>query len=58
MEILDDPLQFDLTTESGFVLALNEIRRLKVGGCAIIALCCESFSSMSLVFIRLRGLPQ
>ena len=56
MEILDDPLQFDLTTESGFVLALNEIRRLKVGGCAIIALCCESFSSMSLVFIR--GLPQ
>ena len=47
-EILDNPKAFDLTTPVGFALALNEVRRLKAGGCCVIALCCESFSAMYL----------
>ena len=46
MDFMDNPLTFDLTSESGFALALNEVHRLKRGGCLIVAICCESFSIM------------
>ena len=46
MDLMANPICFDLTSNSGFALALNEVRRLRKGGCAIIAICCESFSSM------------
>ena len=48
MDLMANPLCFDLTSSSGFALALNEVRRLRRGGCAVIAICCESFSSMLL----------
>ena len=46
MDIMQNPMLFDLTTTTGFALALNEVRRLKEGGCLIVAICCESFSAM------------
>ena len=46
MDIMDKPLTFDLTSHCGFALALNEVRRMKRGGCLIVAICCESFSIM------------
>ena len=48
-ELMDNPLIFDLTSNSGFALALNEIRRLRPGACAIVAICCESYSAMCLM---------
>ena len=48
-ELMDNPLIFDLTSNSGFALALNEIRRLRPGACAIVAVCCESYSAMCLM---------
>ena len=46
MDIMSNPMVMDLTSEAGFSLALNEVRRLKNGGCCVLALCCESFSVM------------
>jgi len=37
----------DLTTTSGFLLALNEVRRIARGGLLWLGLCCNSFSKMS-----------
>ena len=51
MDILDNPLTFDLTLDSGYALAANAILRLRPGGVVVIALCCESFSIMSLASI-------
>ena len=47
LDIMSNPLVMDMTTDVGFSLALNEVRRLKAGGCCVLALCCESFSVMS-----------
>ena len=33
----------------GFALALNEFKRLKKGSCAVVAICCNSFTAMLLV---------
>ena len=48
LELLDHPDAFDLTSDAGFILALNEVKRLRPGGLCIVALCCESFSAMCL----------
>ena len=52
MDILDNPLVFDLTLNSGFALATNAVLRLRPGGVLVVALCCESFSIMSLASIH------
>ncbi|CAE7243888.1 unnamed protein product [Symbiodinium pilosum] len=54
MDLLWNPMVFDLTTDVGFSLALNEVRRLRPGGVCVIALCCSSFSSMWLACHFLR----
>ena len=46
MDFMDSSLTFDLTSDCGFALALDEVHRLKRGGCLIVAICCESFSIM------------
>ena len=48
MDLMSNPMLFDLTTDVGFALALNEIRRLKRGSCAVVAICCNSFTAMCL----------
>ena len=46
IDILLNPMLFDLTTEAGFILALNAVLRIRPGGVLLIAMCCESFSVM------------
>ena len=46
LDVMENPMLQDLTTDAGFALALNEVRRLKKGSCLIVAICCESFSAM------------
>ena len=50
IDILENPLIFDLTSNSGFCLAANSIMRMRPGSVLVVALCCESFSIMSLGF--------
>ena len=50
LDIDYNPMAFDMTNDAGFLLAMNEIRKLKSGGVCIIAICCESYSAMLLGF--------
>ncbi|CAE7876011.1 unnamed protein product [Symbiodinium microadriaticum] len=56
MDILLNPCLFDLTTDNGFILALNSVLRVRPGGMLLIAMCCESFSIMSLVVTSKRSM--
>ena len=51
MEILTNPLVFDLTSDVGYALALNSVLRLRRGGVLVVGLCCESFTIMCLAFV-------
>ena len=46
MDLMSNPMLFDLTSNVGFALALNEFKRLKKGSCAVVAICCNSFTAM------------
>ena len=46
VEILENPLMFDLTTDRGYAVAANSVMRLRPGGVLVVAICCESFSIM------------
>lgn len=47
MDITYDPRIYDLTSPSGFTLALNEALRCREGSLFVLAPCCKSFSRMS-----------
>ena len=46
VDLVANPMVFDLTSDVGFSLALNSVLRLRAGGVLIVALCCESFTVM------------
>ena len=46
VDIVANPMVFDLTSHVGFSLALNSVLRLRPRGVLIVALCCESFTIM------------
>ena len=43
-----NPIGMDMMSPAGFATALNEVLNLKDGGTCIIAICCRSFSAMTL----------
>ena len=55
LDLLQNPIALDMTTDGGFAAALNEVRRLKRGGVCIVGLCCKSFSGMPLVLRAILG---
>ena len=48
VDLVANPIVFDLTSDVGFSLAINSVLRLRAGGVLIVALCCESFTVMYL----------
>ena len=55
VDIVANPMVFDLTSTVGFCLALNSVLRLRPRGVLIVALCCESFTVRRLVCIFCSG---
>ena len=51
VDILENPIAMDLTTNAGFALALLQVSKLKRGGVCIIAICCRSYSVMCLAYM-------
>ena len=51
IDIMLNPMLYDVTSDQGFVLALNAVLRIRPGGVLIVAMCCESFSIMCLAFM-------
>lgn len=47
MDVAYDERIYDLTSPSGFTLALNEVLRCREGALLVLAPCCKSFSRMS-----------
>ena len=43
LDLLQNPIALDMTTDGGFAAALNEVRRLKRGGVCIVGLLQELF---------------
>ncbi|CAE7206137.1 unnamed protein product [Symbiodinium pilosum] len=46
LEILSNPMLFDLTSDVGYALAVNAVLRLRPRGFMVVALCCDSFTIM------------